>query len=457
MILGALGVSVLLTAVTITKYLLDVPYLRRESLEHQARAVARALAERRDPARLPQFRLHPHHYGFRIFSDRLAQDRRLLGQANTDLLPPMATDAQGNAKDLDETFQVFAGPRTTDPQRWQLVEREQIAGHHHYWVQTTMVGDPAWLWTGVVAGEMMDHVIVPFLTIVPVLTLTMFMTTRSVLRPLTRLSAQAEEIGRAVTAGRTLAPLAAEGLPREIAAVVLALNAMLAQLERSISVQKQFTADVAHELRTPLAVMQLGTVQLPDSPRRRQLQADLQGLGELVHQLLRFAQAEDALVESRSPVDVVAVARKVCEEVAPDAVRRRLTIEFDAPETAAVVRGNGTLIEIAIRNLVENAVKFAPPQTVVSVAVDASAAVSVADRGPGVPDNQKDRAFHRFWRSATEQGGGAGVGLALVRRVAHLHEGDARLEDRPDGGTRAVLAFGVGYPSETNSITEAAG
>lgn len=443
MVLGAVAVALVLTVVTITKYLLDTPYLRRETLERQAASVAETLANKKDPTRLPQFRHYPGAYGFRVFNHRVAQDRRVIAEANATLLPPLPTDSRGNAANLEETFQVFTGPRAAVPQRWQLTEREQAGRHQHYWVQTAMVGDPAWQWQAVVADEMMDHVVIPALTIVPVLTLVMFLTTRSALRPLTRLSAQAREIGAAVTAGRRLAPLAMDGLPRDVAAVVAALNTMLARLERSLAVQKQFTADVAHELRTPLAVMQLGTAQLAEGPLRQQMQADLQGLGHLVHELLRFAQAEDTLVEARVPVDLVAIARKVCEDLAPDAVRRRLTIEFDAPAQPPILRGSATLIEIAIRNLVENALKFSPARAVVSVAVDAVGTVSVADRGPGLPDAQKDHAFRRFWRSDSEHGGGAGVGLALVRRVAQLHEGDVRLEDRPDGGTRAVLALGT--------------
>ncbi len=442
MILGAVAVAVMLTGITLAKYLFDAPYLRRETLELQASAIAQALADKRDPARLPQFRHYTGSYGFRVFDHRLAQDRRMIAQANAALLPPLPTDPRGNAANLEETFEAFAAPRAGAPQRWQLTEREQTRGAQHYWVQTAMVGDPGWLWEAVVGGEMMDHVVIPALTIVPVLTLVMFLTMRSALRPLTVLSAQARQVGTAVTAGRTLAPLATAGVPREIAAVVAALNAMLDRLERSLAVQKQFTADVAHELRTPLAVMQLGAAELPDGPPRRQLQAELQGLGGLVHELLRFAQAEDALVEARAPVDIAAIARKVCEDLAPGAVGRGLTIEFDAPDRPPVLPGSAALIEIAIRNLVENALKFSPPRAAVAVAVARSGTVTVADRGPGVPDAQKDQAFRRFWRSECERGG-AGVGLALVRRVAQLHEGDARLEDRPDGGTRAVLELGA--------------
>ena len=443
MILGALLVAVVLTGTTFTKYLLEHRYLRRETLEDMAATVAADLARGVDPAGRTAFRDYPNAYAFRVFSDRLAFDRRLLAAANPSLLPPLPTDARGHAADLEEKFEEFDNPKPGGPRRWQLTEREQVGKHYHYWVQAMMVGDPDWRWRQVIGGEMMDHVVVPALTIVPMLTLVMFLTTRSALRPLVRIAAQADEIGAAVSAGRGFTPLAAGRLPREFAAVVAALNVMLGKLDRSLSVQKQFTADVAHELRTPLAVMLLEVAELPDGPERQQLMEELGGLGRLVNEMLRFAQAEDVLASAPEPVNLTAAARKVCEEMAPDAMRRKRAIEFDAPDEPPFVSGNATLIEIAVRNLIENALKFSPNGSLVSVAVEPGGRVVVDDRGPGVADALKAKVFDRFWRVGQEQGGGAGVGLALVRRVANLHGGDAWIEDRPGGGTRAVLAVGA--------------
>ena len=443
MVVGAVLVAVVLTAATFAKYLLESRYLRRETLEDLAASVAQDLARGVDPARQAAFQDYPQAYAFRVFNHRLAFDRQMVGSANVALLSPLPTDARGQAADLQEKFEMFDTGHAGGPRRWQLTEREQVGKHHHYWVQAVMVGDPDWRWRQVIGGEMIDHVVVPALTIVPVLTLVMFLTTRSALRPLMRIAAQADEIGAAVSAGRGFTPLAGGGLPREFAAVVAALNAMLGKLERSLAVQKQFTADVAHELRTPLAVMLLEVAELPEGPERRQLVEELGGLGRLVHEMLRFAQAEDVLASAPEPVNLAATARKVCEEMAPDAMRRKRAIEFDAPAEPPFVSGNPALIEIAVRNLIENALKFAPIGSLVSIAVQNGGRVVVDDRGPGVADALKAKVFDRFWRVGQEQGGGAGVGLALVRRVANLHGGDAWIEDRPGGGTRAVLAVGA--------------
>jgi signal transduction histidine kinase len=442
MMLGALAVAAVLTALTFTKYLLDTNYLRRETLENQAHAVAAALAKGRNPA-IGAFRRYPRHYGFRAFDHRLAYHRHLIAAANPGLLPPVPTDAHGQLAALDEKFEVFADPSGTARRLWQLTEREDI-GPHHYWIQTAMLGDPDWQWRSVLGGEMMDHVVIPMLSLVPMLTLVMLLTTRSALRPLGQVAAQARAMSAAAAQGQMLAPLPAEGLPRELASVVAALNTMLARLQRSISIQKQFTADVAHELRTPIAVLLLSAGELAEGPTRARMMSELTGLGRLVQELLRFAQAEDALADARQQVDLEAVARRVCEDMAPDALRRGLMIELDTAETAPVIAGNAALVEIALRNLVENALKYSPQGGTVTVTLSAAGQFRVDDRGPGVPEALRGRVFERFWRADPGNGAGAGVGLALVRRVAQLHGGEARLEERPGGGTSAVLALHAG-------------
>ena len=142
-----------------------------------------------------------------------------------------------------------------------------------------------------------------------------------------------------------------------------------------------------------------------------------------------------------SDIDVAALARKVSEEAVVEAVAKRQLIEFFCADEAMIVRGSGALIEIAIRNLVYNALKYSPSQTTVTVRIDPGPVVTVEDRGPGIPPEHRDNVFERFWRMSERTGNGAGVGLALVRRIAQLHDGSIRLEDRPGGGARMILSF----------------
>ena len=181
-----------------------------------------------------------------------------------------------------------------------------------------MIGDPAWRWREVLMAEMLDHVVVPVVSIVPALTLAILLATRHALRPLDRVARQAAMLGDAAGSGGTLAHLPTEHLPLEFHQVVSAINIMLTKLETTLSLQKQFTSDAAHELRTPLSVLLLQADQLPPDPVASNIREELRGLSVLVNQLLQFAQAEDAMQTHRAPVDVGAVARKVCEDLAID-------------------------------------------------------------------------------------------------------------------------------------------
>ena len=230
---------------------------------------------------------------------------------------------------------------------------------------------------------------------------------------------------------------------------------MLMSLERSLQQQRQFTSDVAHELRTPLSVLLLEITELPAGPVVERVKGEIQELAALVNLLLRLAQAEDMMQRARQTVDLVALTRQVCEEMAEPAVARRLTLEFSAQPVHLAVLGNAALLDIAIRNLIDNAVKWSAAGSAVKVSVDATGEISVADRGPGVPDPYKERIFERFWRAERQNVGGIGIGLALVRRIAQLHGGEVRVEDRQGGGARFILSLptaaqGRQLPSRSN-------
>ena len=300
-------------------------------------------------------------------------------------------------------------------------------------------GDRAWRWRDPLGDEMIEHVVVPVLSLVAPLTLALLLTTRRELRPLVRISRHVEALGNAVRTGAPLAPLAEENLPLEISRFVAAINTVLASLERSLQHQRQFTSDAAHELRTPLAVLALELSELPPSPLAERVTTEIRALADLVNQLLRLAQAED-LMAARQDADIVQISRRVCEDLVPEAIAHRLSLAFLPQVASAVVRGNAGLLDIAIRNIVQNAVKLPPAGTEVRVRVTVGGVI-VEDRGPGVPDEHKERIFDRFWRAEGQAPGGSGVGLALVRRIAQLHGGDVCVQDREGGGARFILSL----------------
>lgn len=453
MITASVTVSFLLMIAFAGHYLSDTASLRNATLHANVYAIAHALNRGENPAALPLYRGYPHAYGFRVFDRRNLAKRRILAAANTRWLPPVQrpalarSDPDGDhddgavASDLLEGFtrirpngKALSGNHVVS----LLVHREAVGGHK-YWVQAYMIGDPAWAGSTVIIGKLTSHVLIPMLFIIPALTLAIFLAVRTALRPLRLLSQEANRIGTAVARGQMLVPVSEQGMAREFSDVAGTINTILSRLERSLQLQKQFTSDAAHELRTPLAVLQLETSQLPPSPARERIKSDLSELGNLVNELLRFAQAEDVMVHEREEVDVASVARAVCEDAVGTAIARRQTIELDHAPTGCAVPGNATLIEIAIRNLVENALKYSPPGSAVSVRVDSGPVVVVADCGPGIPAGQRDAIFERFWRADRQAGNGAGIGLALVRRIAQLHDGCVRIEDRPSDGTQLIL------------------
>jgi signal transduction histidine kinase len=448
LIVTALAVSVALFCFFFLKYMLDLPNIRQLTLRAELAAIRAAIGTGRDPAAAPQYGSYPANYGFRVLAERPAGGLKVVLEINPSVLPPMPKDymnGEGVAEESSITEGVFDLGRFNEgggnSDRWMISDLVQIDGKK-LWVQIAMAGDPAWLWRNVIETELIDHVVVPIGITVPLMTLAAFFTVRQTLRPLSRIAGQAEALGRAVRTGRTLEPLATNGLPSEIVDVVAAINSMLHRLETTLLQQKQFTADVAHELRTPLAVLRLQVADLPTTATVEQVVSELDALGALVSQLLRLAQAEDAMLAARQQVDLNAVSRKVCEDLAPLALPRGQTIEFDAPRRPILLSGQAELLDIAVRNVVDNALKASPRAATVSVTLSGEGTIVVEDQGPGIPDKQKEAIFGRFWRGDSTRGGGAGIGLALVKRVVELHGGSIRVEDRAGGGSRFVLAFG---------------
>ncbi len=449
MVIVSVAMSFALIAVTAAYYLVDKSELRRLTLEMQVRHIVEAIGRGDDPAAWELYRAHPKSYGFRVFDHRQAWQRKVISEANTALLSSFEAGAKSSSVGSDQDFVSGVTTKATrdtdgdgEPDNvWLMTGRGEV-GDHVYWVQAAMVDDPAWQWVGVLGRELLDHVAIPIVFIVPALLLAVYFATRRALRPLTWIARQASELGSAVAAGRSFAPLSNDGLPSEFDGVVTGINAMLAKLDRSLNLQKEFTSDVAHQLRTPLAVLLLEASTLPPGAARDRIKQELGDLADLVNQLLRFAQAEDAMVQQRHAVDIAETARKVCEDFANAAFGAKKQIEFDAPEQQAVVSGHPALIDAAIRNIVDNAVKLSPAHSTISVSVDAARKIIVEDRGPGVPDTQKELIFERFWRADNRRSHGTGIGLALVRRIAFLHGGDVRVEDRPGGGARFVMTLG---------------
>ena len=269
---------------------------------------------------------------------------------------------------------------------------------------------------------------------------------RAGLAPLARMRALVEDRGP-----NDLAPLKLESAPREVHALAKAVNTLLAAVHESVSGQRRFISDAAHQLRTPLAGLKSQTELALNETADPALRARLQRVHEsatrsahLVNQLLTLARAEpeSAAAQGRTRVELLKLAGEVTAEWVPKARQAGIDLGFeDGDGSPVAVSGNALLLREAIANLIDNAIRYAGRGAAVTVrtrALGPDAQVEVEDDGPGIAPADRERVFERFAR-ATMHGDGCGLGLPIVREIAQRHGGQVSLESAAPKGLRVLL------------------
>jgi signal transduction histidine kinase len=252
---------------------------------------------------------------------------------------------------------------------------------------------------------------------------------------------QASEIASDIGPTRTDLRLPTGEIPSEVRPLVSAINLALDRLEEGFRIQRDFTADAAHELRTPLSILRTRLDLLKDEKVSQALRQDVEGMAHIISQLLDIAELDAFVVDPLERADLRSVTAGIAEFVAPLALAQGKDVALLGETEPVWVKGNPEMLSRAIRNLAENAINHTAPGTTVEFIVDKDGTVSVQDHGPGIAEGERKLIFQRFWRRDRRKAGSTGLGLSIVQRIAELHSATIKLENREPSGARFSLSF----------------
>ena len=313
----------------------------------------------------------------------------------------------------------------------------------------------------VLATEIVKGVMLPQFVILPLAVLLVWLALAQAIKPLNRL----EERIRARNPD-DLSPLDVESVPLEVVPLVSSVNDLLLRLTDSISTQKRFLADAAHQLKTPLAGLRMqADLAQRQGASAEELKQSLRHIGRssirathTVNQLLALARAESsAAVLAHQPCNLVRLTMDVVRDCVPRAMEKRIDIGYEGaePDTDGVVMpGNATLLKEMVRNLVDNAINYTverPQQAAmitVRVLLDPFSRVlvlQVEDTGPGIPAAERELVFQPFYRALGTEVDGSGLGLPIVMEIARQHQATVTVEDSHPGHSPPGSCFTVRF------------
>ncbi|MCW3482013.1 ATP-binding protein [Neisseriaceae bacterium JH1-16] len=292
------------------------------------------------------------------------------------------------------------------------------------------------------------HLFWPVLSLIPLLALFLWFGIGYGLKPLRQITSELAE--RNV---KSMDPISTTSLPSEVKPLVLALNDLLQRLDQAFSMQRDFIADAAHELRTPIMglsiqaqLAQRATDEAERQTALAQLQQGVVRLGHLAQQLLTLARLEP---DAQSPAPQAVELTALCKSVILEKVRLADAKQIDlglAEHDPAEVTGDLETLRILLNNLVDNAIRYTPPKGKIDLAVRLNsygAVLEVCDNGPGIAETERSRVLERFYRgSLPTNESGSGLGLSIVKRIAEQHGAVVTLDAGPGGkGLKVQVRF----------------
>ncbi|MEI8170208.1 MAG: ATP-binding protein [Rhodoferax sp.] len=329
--------------------------------------------------------------------------------------------ANAGLKPMSPKDHGFETVRLSDGDRWRVFSTRGTVSDVQVYVGEQTASRNAILWA------ILHSVLLPLLYALPLLALGGWWAVSQGLAPLRQLSQMLSQ-----RRPQALEPVMLEGLPTELQPTIQSLNALFERIDQMVVSERRFTADAAHELRTPIAgIRAQAQVALgagdDEAQRQHALRATLAGCDRatrLVEQLLTLArlEASPASTTSVTTVDLSAVARRIAADLATSALARHQTLELDAI-AACLVAGNDLLTGVLVRNLIDNAIRYCPEgaQIEVRVAFDAGQVqLQVQDSGPGMTEAEMARLGERFFRVLGHEKPGSGLGWSIVKRIADV-------------------------------------
>ena len=308
------------------------------------------------------------------------------------------------------------------------------------------------------ATEIVKGVMVPQFVTLPLAVLLVWLALVRGIKPL----AQLEKRIRARKPD-DMSPLDESAVPEEVAPLVSSINDLLSRLKASLTTQKRFLADAAHQLKTPLAGLRMQADLAQRETDAEELKKSLKQIGRAsvrathtVNQLLAMARAETTGRSlAQHPIDLAYVVSEAIQDTLPHAFEKQIDLGYEGPEqgeAASRVQGNATLLKELVRNLLDNAISYTPAkgQVTARLLTDRFSGVVVLlveDTGPGIPEAERELVFQPFYRALGTNVDGTGLGLAIVQEIAQQHGATISIEDagRPGHpgmpGTRVTVRF----------------
>lgn len=336
---------------------------------------------------------------------------------------------------------------TIDGHRWRVFSTRDESGEFLIHVaERSDVRDE-------LAGDIAANLLRPLLVSLPLLAILLWIAVARGLLPLVTLTREVEQRDP-----ENLAALDTSSAPREVMPLIGRLNRLFARIAASLQKERSFTADAAHELRTPIAAIkaqtQVARAATTEAERIHALDNAILGCdraSRLITQLLTLAQVDTPRVDTldhsvMQPCPIRDIAAEVIAALAPAAVEKHVQLELlEDTDTEATVHGNPELLHVLLRNLLDNAILHTPPGTAVQVQISnerGKTCLTVSDNGPGIAAEERGRVLERFYRPLGTQASGSGLGLSIVKRIAEVHDAALQLLATAEGeGLRVKVCF----------------